>query len=126
MLHLSKNARTAISTLIDFSQTALQTGAEDRETYVKDGVTLQDGDSYINVRLFYDMGIEQHDFQFYFRNGYPLVTNLEQFVSRWDNDPKGMSVSRQNAELFAGQGYVPSEHHQARGKYWDYATNGLI
>lgn len=126
MLHLSKNARTAISTLIDFSQTALQTGAEDRETYVKDGVTLQDGDSYINVRLFYDMGIEQHDFQFYFRNGYPIVTNLEQFVSRWDNDPKGVSVSRQNAELFAAQGYVPSEYHQARGQYWDDATDGLI
>ena len=126
MLHLSKNARTAISTLIDFSQTALQTGAEDRETYVKDGVTLQDGDSYINVRLFYDMGIEQHDFQFYFRNGYPIVTNLEQFVSRWDNDPKGVSVSRHNAELFAAQGYVPSEYHQARGQYWDDATDGLI
>lgn len=99
---------------------------EGRETYVKDGVTLQDGDSYIKISLLYDMGIEQHDFQFYFRNGYPLVTSLEDYTTRWDNDPQGVSVSRQRAELFAEQGYVPSEHHQSRGQYWDDATDGLI
>ncbi len=126
VLNLPAWVSTALSTLWGFTSTSYDVAGEDRETYVKDGVTLQDGDSYINVRLFYDMGIEQHDFRFYFRNGYPLVTNLEQFVSRWDNDPKGMSVSRQNAELFAEQGYVPSEQHQSRGQYWEYATDGLI
>lgn len=108
----------ALTTLANFCKTAYDTAGEDRETYVKDGVTLQDGDSYIQVRLYYDMGVEYHDFRFYFRNGYPYVTDLEQFVVRWDDDPRGIGVTNRKVEEYTKQGYVPSERHFPRGEYW--------
>lgn len=109
---------SAISTLWDFSKTAYNTSEEIRETYIRDGVTLQDGDSYVEISLEYDMGVERHDFSFYFRNGYPYVTNLPQYTVRWDTDSRGKGVARQKAEAYSAEGYVPSEKHNPRGPYW--------
>ena len=117
-LKLSRVAYSALSTLYNFCNTAYDTAGETRETYVRDGVTLQDGDSYVEVSLEYDMGVERHDFSFYFRNGYPYVTNLPQYTVRWDRDDKGKGVAKAKAEEFSEEGYVPSERHEPRGPYW--------
>ena len=107
---------TAMDTFVNFTSTVYGTATEDRTTYVKDGVTLQDGDSFLNPTLYYDMGVETHDFRFYFRNGYPLVTNLEDFVFRSDGKAMGQSLTKYKE--FESEGYVPSEKHLERGYYW--------
>lgn len=117
-LKIPEFAYSALSALYDFCNTAYDTAGETRETYVRDGVTLQDGDSYVEVSLEYDMGVERHDFRFYFRNGYPYVTNLPQYTVRWDTDSRGKGVARQKAEAYSAEGYVPSEKHNPRGPYW--------
>lgn len=99
----------ALDTFLSLTNTAYGTATENRETYVRDGITLQDGDSYVDVRLHYDMGVECHDFRFYFRNGYPLVTNLEQSVVRWDDDALGLGVATQNAEEYDENGYFQAK-----------------
>ena len=62
------------------------------------------------------MGIEHRTFQFYFRNGYPYVTNLEQFVFR--SDTKAMGQASLTYKEYKNAGYVPSEIHLKRGYYW--------
>lgn len=109
---------TAISTLYSFCNTAYDTKGENRETYVHDGVTIQDGDSYVEVSLHYDMGVERHDFRFYFRNGYPYVTSLPQYTIRYDDDQRGQGATNKSIKEYSAEGYVPSEKHQPRGPYW--------
>lgn len=113
-----KYVANALDTFLNFTNTAYGAATESHETYVRDGVTLQDGDSYVDVSLYYDMGVEYHEFRFYFRNGYPLVTNLEQFVVRCDDDIRVRGVAAQLVEEYAEKGYVPSKIHMPRGAYW--------
>ena len=110
----------ALDVIWSFTSTAYDTAGEDRVTYVKDGVTLQDGDSYIQVSLNYDLGIEEHQFRFYFRNGYPYVTSLSHHVVRWDDGANMIvGVGKEKAKLYVEEGYVPSEKHDPRGRGWN-------
>ena len=104
--------------LLDFAFNEYEIATDDRATYIRDGVVIQEGDAYMDVRLNYDLGVEYHSFRFYFRNGYPYVTNLEQFTVRWDNDHRGVGVMKANIAEFQAEGYVPSEKHEPRGPYW--------
>lgn len=114
----SKYVFSAISTLWGFSKTAYDTSGENRETYVRDGITVQDGDSYVDVSLHYDLGVERHDFSFYFRNGNPYVTSLPQYTVRWDTDSQSKAVAKKKVATYSADGYVPSEKHAPRGQYW--------
>ena len=67
---------------MDFIYDAYEIGTGKHDTYIGDGAVIQKGDAYMNIRLHYDLGAECHDFRFYFRNGYPCVTNLEQYAVR--------------------------------------------
>ena len=79
-------------------------------------IILQDDDSFIQGRLIYDMGVESHHFRFYFRNGYPYVTELPQYTTRLDDDSLGHAESAYDD--FEAECYVPSEKHEYRGAYW--------
>lgn len=110
--------KTALDTFYRFVNTLYGTKSEGRETYIKDGVTIQDGDSFICVRLHYDMGVEYHQFRFYFRNALPYATGLPSQIVRWDDDIRGQGVVTENVDKFTKEGYVPSEVHYPRGSYW--------
>ena len=114
---------SVVSTILSIPQLLHDIFTEDRERYVISApdtdktAVVQEGDAFIQVKLQYDMGIESHEFRFFFRNGYPYVTDFPQYVSRWDDSNMGLPALG-NYDDFAEAGYVPSEKHEPRGPYW--------
>ena len=109
---------TALSTFVDFSNTLYGMGDKTKERYNINGTIVQEDDAFIQVTIHYDMGNEYRQFQFYFRNGYPYVTDLEQYVVRWDTDYRSKGEAKLIYDRYKNAKFQPSEMHEPRGPYW--------
>lgn len=106
---IPKITRSCLQTLLFALPLIFDVVGEDRESYVKNGVRLYAGDSFIDLKIRYDLGIEAMDFGIYFRQGTPICI-LEYGPHRMDHGSDGYNHNCDALEAeWRNSGYQLSE-----------------
>lgn len=90
----------------------------DIQSYIKNDVKVFEGDSYIELDILFDLGVERDIFTVFLRDGNPFVIK-DYHAARMDSSSISLGKAKSTAQAWKDNGYSPSEKHGARSKEMD-------